>query len=208
MLEKLSARQIVELIGDAPTFHQCLLSYTHRNPLVRWLVWRRYGAIAELAELRRGMSVLEFGCGLGIFLPTIARNAGPVYATDLMADGARRLCRKLELEVSFVDDTAQLRDESLDLIVAADVLEHLEDLGDYLDVFLAKLKPGGRLIISGPTENLAYRIGRFLAGVFGRKPDPHVWDIYELRGEIRAQGFGGGRTRRLPFGLPPHLFLV
>ncbi len=207
-IEKLTGKQILDLVGDAPTVHQCLISYTHRNPLVRWLIWRRYSAIADIAGFRRGMDVLEFGCGLGVFLPTIARMANRVYAADLMPDGAIRLCQKLDLDVRFVEDVSELAGESLDVIIAADVLEHLEELDDYVEIFVNKLKPGGRLIISGPTENLAYRVGRFLAGVFGQKPDPHLRDIYGLKTSILRHGFSLGGSRKLPFGFPPFLFLV
>jgi 2-polyprenyl-3-methyl-5-hydroxy-6-metoxy-1,4-benzoquinol methylase len=54
--------------------------------------------------------------------------------------------------------------KSFDLINALDVLEHVDDLRGTLSDLLGLLKPGGRLVVSGPTENILYQIGRKLAG--------------------------------------------
>jgi hypothetical protein len=40
----------------------------------------------------------------------------------------------------------------------------VDDLPDTLSELLALLKSGGRLLVSGPTENALYQIGRKLAG--------------------------------------------
>jgi 2-polyprenyl-3-methyl-5-hydroxy-6-metoxy-1,4-benzoquinol methylase len=57
-------------------------SHLHWNPLIRWLMWRRYEVVDELAAIAPGERVLEFGCGLGLFLPALAARAGAVYAVD------------------------------------------------------------------------------------------------------------------------------
>jgi trans-aconitate methyltransferase len=51
-----------------------------------------------------------------------------------------------------------------DLITALDVLEHVQDLPRTLEALLRLLSPAGTLVVSGPTENVLYRIGRRLAG--------------------------------------------
>jgi predicted TPR repeat methyltransferase len=93
------------------------------------------------------------------------------------------------------------------VIVAADVLEHIENLPAYLATFAAKLKSSGRLLISGPTENVIYKIGRILAG-FGGKGDYHHTDIDRLIDDIEANGFDCERVVNLPFALPPALFKI
>jgi len=44
------------------------------------------------------------------------------------------------------------------------VLEHVRDLQGTLAALLRLLKACGQMIISGPTENAVYRLGRKLAG--------------------------------------------
>jgi 2-polyprenyl-3-methyl-5-hydroxy-6-metoxy-1,4-benzoquinol methylase len=59
---------------------------------------------------------------------------------------------------------SQLPPRCFDLINALDVLEHVDDLPRTLSELLNLLKPGGRLVVSGPTENILYQIGRRIAG--------------------------------------------
>ncbi len=58
----------------------------------------------------------------------------------------------------------ELPDNSFDVIFALDVLEHIENLSDYVELFKKLLTPDGVIIISGPTENILYKIGRKFAG--------------------------------------------
>jgi SAM-dependent methyltransferase len=83
----------------------------------------------------------------------------------------------------------QLHPNSFDLINALDVLEHVSDLPRTLSDLLKLLKPGGRLVVSGPTENILYQMGRRLAGP-------------EYSGEYHERGIGEikrelGRLARL-----------
>lgn len=188
------------------TDEMAIPTHTHWNPLIRWLFWRRYEEIADLAELDPSMRVLDFGCGIGVFLPTLCAQAGAVYAVDRFPQYAERLCRQRGLTVRFLEEIDAL-DEPVDLIVAADVLEHIEALDPLLSRFRASLRADGRLLVSGPTENLAYKLGRTAAG-FAGKGDYHLRNIDSLRRDITESGFASGRVRELPFSLPPHLFRI
>ena len=83
-------------------------SYLHGNPLIRWLMWRRYEVIAELAKFNRRMRVLEFGCGPGLFLPELHHSCGQVYAMDLFPEYAGELARNCGLSVTFIDQLEAL----------------------------------------------------------------------------------------------------
>src|SRR5688572_30375150 len=68
-------------------------SYTHYNPLVRWIMFRRLDVISELLDATVPSSeakILEFGCGVGLLLPRLSNLARTVYATDICLDGATR----------------------------------------------------------------------------------------------------------------------
>ncbi|MDH5527494.1 MAG: class I SAM-dependent methyltransferase [Nitrospirota bacterium] len=182
-------------------------SYTHSNPLIRWLMWRRYRVIERMAELAPDENVLEFGCGIGLFLATLSGQGRTVSAIDLFPQFARTLAERMQLQVAFPATLDQVPDASLDLIVAADVLEHVDDLPGWVRRFGSKLKPGGRMLVSGPTENIAYRIGRFVAG-FSGKGDYHHTDIDDIRRVFEENGLRAVRGVNLPFAVPPHLFRI
>jgi 2-polyprenyl-3-methyl-5-hydroxy-6-metoxy-1,4-benzoquinol methylase len=75
---------------------------------------------------------------------------------------------------------------SFDIIVATDALEHVADLPGTLADMGALLKPGGQIIISGPTENILYKIGRKLAGP-EYSGDYHERGILEVRELLTKQ---------------------
>ena len=194
-------------MSDHDRDEMAIPSYLHGNPLIRWLMWRRYEVIAQYLDDVDGNTALEFGCGLGLFLPELNARFDRVFATDLFPDYARALSERRKLNTRFVPNVGAVPDASLDVLIAADVLEHIRDLPVYLAEFAVKLKPGGRLIISGPTENLLYRIGRVIAGC-GGKGDEHHPNIDRLIAAITEQGFVPLRTRRVPFRLAPALFRI
>ena len=181
-------------------------TYLHSNPLIRWLFWKRYETIANLTQPTSKTRILEFGCGIGAFLPTLCAYSDEVYATDLVMDFAKELARRRDLKVNFVhiDD---LPDKSIDLLIAADVLEHLEDLDQWLLRFKRLLNEGGELIVSGPTENVIYKLGRIAAG-FISKGEYHKSNILSIDRAITSSGFTKTKEYRLPFSFPPYLFKV
>lgn len=181
-------------------------SYLHPNPLIRALMWRRYAAIESLMRSTREESVLEFGCGTGLFLPTLCQGHSLVYATDLFPQFARELTKRRNLAVTFVEEVEALEDGSLGSIIAADVLEHVDDLPRYLDLFRVKLREGGELLISGPTENSLYKLGRLAAG-FGGKGGYHHRNVGDIARAASASFHRTGLVSLpLPFG--PRLFEV
>jgi 2-polyprenyl-3-methyl-5-hydroxy-6-metoxy-1,4-benzoquinol methylase len=210
-LSRKKIEQLVELdvpgISERDKDEMAIPSYLHPNPLIRWLVWKRYKQIDKLAELSKDMTVLEFGCGIGVFLPTLDDEAGRVYTIDIFPQYAKKLAETLNLNVSFLEDLSDLDDSSLDLVIAAEVMEHLDEPQKYVLEFNRKLKTKGRLIVSGPTENFFYRLGRSLAG-FSKKEQYHHMNVDDLAKIIEKGGFRTIKVSRLPFCIPPHLFKI
>jgi SAM-dependent methyltransferase len=182
-------------------------SYLHAIPFVRWVFWKRLDVVRRYltADADTYTSGLDFGCGLGVMLPTLSAVSQHVYATDLVMAPARRLAAAMHLEnVAFVepDDLARIAPASLDFVVSTDVLEHVDDLPAVVDRFYALLKPGGRLVVSGPTENAIYKLGRVLAG-FGGKGDYHHTDIHRIHAHITRPGSGFVVAGRHVLPFPP-----
>ena len=62
------------------------------------------------------------------------------------------------------------------------------DFGCGLDLLRNKLKPVGKPIVSGPTENFANKLGRILIG-WSSKGDYHVLNIDDVNSSIMLHGF-------------------
>ncbi len=177
-------------------------SFLHPSPLVRKLVWRRYEVISHICAFRPGETVLEFGCGPGFFLPELSARGCRIIALDLYPQYAKDLCRILGIDASFPEKLSDLGDGSVDTVVAAQVMEHIDEPEGYYRGFRRVLAPGGRLVMSLPTENLLYRAGKAAAG-FGRKGGYHVSNIGPLVELAGKCGFNVIKAVSIPFKLFP-----
>jgi SAM-dependent methyltransferase len=189
-------------------------SYRHSNPAMRWMAWRRVEVVAKyIRDLGRERGQLEaamdFGCGTGVLFETTSAIADKVYGVDLVLEPAELLVERWQLDrVQLLDPEqaqTEIADDSLDLIVAAEVLEHIDELDDTLRFFESKLKSDGRLIVSLPTESLLYRAGRRLAGFSGHY---HHHNAKSIHDEITRFGFRSGSIEKVPLGGPLSIYWV
>jgi len=171
--------------------------YTNPNPLVRWIFWRRLAALLRFSDEVDHDRALDFGCGEGAFLPTLCGRFRTVLAVDLNVGAARKLATHYRLRnVNLLEARAPglpFDDGSFDFIVAADVMEHLRDLEPVVKELHRVLSPRGRLVISAPSENLFYEVGRKVFGF--TKPDDHfhtprgIESILERHFDLRHKKF-------------------
>jgi 2-polyprenyl-3-methyl-5-hydroxy-6-metoxy-1,4-benzoquinol methylase len=167
---------------------QGLPSYTNPNPLMRWLTWKRVevvlSAIASLVPLK---NALDFGCGYGVFLPYLIANAENTIAFDIMIDELKVLGEEAGWQrITYESDLTKIASSKqyFDLILAIEVLEHIDELDKTIKMFYEILNENGSLLVAGPTENYLYRIGRKLAGYSG---DYHVRNIYDIHAVLEKQ---------------------
>ena len=165
-------------------------AYSHPNPLINWLFWQRLRKAMNFIEANAPFEkVLDFGCGSGVMLPFLSQHSRQVIAMDIDLLPLERIKKYIPLEpnIQVVDanqtSILQLPSKSFDIINALDVLEHVDDLHRTLSELLSLLKPGGQLVVSGPTENTLYQIGRKLAGP-EYSGDYHERGIAEIKREL------------------------
>jgi SAM-dependent methyltransferase len=117
-----------------------------------WFRGRRRLFARLLARLRpdTGWRVLEVGAGTGANLPVLTGiGAGRVFACDVSVEALRHLQDRAILTRA---DATQLPFGSgtIDVVLAADVVEHLDDDARALREFARVLRPGGHLILTVP----------------------------------------------------------
>ena len=162
-------------------------AYSHPNRLINWLVWQRLRTAMNYIENQAPYEkVLDFGCGSGVMLSFLAQHSRQVFALDIDLVPLERMKKHIPLpaHVQVLNgkqiSVTQLNPKSFDLINALDVLEHVSDLPRTLSELLNLLKPGARLVVSGPTENTLYRMGRRFAG-------PEYSGEYHERGTVEIK---------------------
>ena len=148
-----------------------LPAYAHKNPLIDFIFWKRLAvAIAKVQDTKANQNILDFGCGTGVLSYQLGKLNHTITAIDLDLSPKNILSELIDYPntINFVEGDIfnQKFNQKFDIIIALDVLEHipLNILPSYLNLFKELMTDNGKLIISGPTENILYKIGRFLAG--------------------------------------------
>jgi SAM-dependent methyltransferase len=150
------------------------------NAWLRWDVTRRL--VPE--DARR---VLEIGCGGGGFGArlSVGRDYLGVEPDEQSAATARARVTAAggggQVRTGTVEDVVDA-DQRFDLVCAFEVLEHLEDDRAALDDWVARVRPGGWLLLSTPAFQARYAAWDEVVGHYRRyEPD-------QLRALLEAQG--------------------
>ena len=139
------------------------------------------------ARLARGKRVLDAGCGTGYGSAELAKVAASVLGVDIAADAvdfAREHYRLPHLGFEQAACTALPHpDGCFDLVVAFEVIEHLEHWREFLLEVRRVLAASGQFIVSTP--NKAYYAES--RGTHGDNPfHVHEFEFEEFRSELRA----------------------
>ncbi len=142
----------------------------------------RYAFAARLAH---GKRVLDAGCGAGYGTAELAGQAASVTGADVAAAAVDFARSHYQLPSLAFEQASCERlphaDETFDLVVAFEVIEHLETWREFLLEARRVIAPGGQLIVSTPNK-LYYTESR---GVHGANPfHVHEFDFAEFRGAL------------------------
>jgi SAM-dependent methyltransferase len=109
--------------------------------------------IARRIKLQTGARILEIGCGTGHNLQMLAR-FGDVDGIEL-DDAARAVAEKRvgkPIGASPLPDLVGVPDAKYDLVAVLDVIEHVDEDARSLRTIAAKLRPGGKVLITVPAH--------------------------------------------------------
>lgn len=162
----------------------CVPSYCHPNLLAAYVSWVRLFRAADLArkyvpEPRR---VLDFGSSVGELGQLVSKDGAGYDFIEEEQHSADFLLSRLSQARRVTLESAP--DGAYDQLFAIDSLEHNTNFAELLEVLVAKLAPGGVLILSGPTENRLYRLGRRIAGFDGHYHETTIYAIETAAKEL------------------------
>src|SRR5262249_49573191 len=134
-----------------------------------------------------GKRALDAGCGAGYGSAELAAAAESVVGVDRAPEAIEFARANYALPNLRFDEAAceslPYGDGSFDLVVAFEVIEHLEDWRGFLSEARRVLSPGGQFVVSTPNK-LYYTESR---GREGANPfHVHEFEFEEFRAELQA----------------------
>ena len=170
--------------------------------------------LARLARLGDGLSILDVGFGAGHLARRIRSRCRYLAGIELDPEAAREGSAFFDDPV--LDDVVRGLSgpwrETFDVVVAADILEHLPEPGRALDLFRPLLRDAGLLLVSLPnvanvTVRLALLLGRFPRTERGILDRTHLRFFTRRSGRELLEAHGFRVVRETPTAMPVELAL-
>ena len=145
-------------------------AYSHKNPLIDWLFWERIKISYKYANRNQKINrIFDFGSGSEVLSYMLAKKGYDITTCDIEFTPLKLLKKTIEFpeNIEFIEGDIlpiNLESNSFNIIYALDVLEHIDNFEPYIKLFDRLLNHNGVIVISGPTENAFYKIGRRIAG--------------------------------------------
>ena len=125
-----------------------------KHPIKRnAFVLARYKNVISLLGKTKNEAVLDLGCGDGVLSYLLYEKGLKVSGIDLSEEAIEFAKNKTNNRIEFkVGSVYHLpwEDNSFDIVLSSDVIEHLEDVSQYLKEIKRVLKPNGKCVISTP----------------------------------------------------------
>lgn len=137
----------------------------------------RYKMVMPLVEKNSNARFLDCGCGDGVFTIDVAKNIDTnyIFGTEIIEEEIKK-ARSNNIEVEYGDLNTKLpyKNNTFDVILANQVIEHLYNTDIFIKELFRVCKPGGYVIVA--TVNLASTLN-ILYLLFGKQPPAtHVSD--------------------------------
>jgi 2-polyprenyl-6-hydroxyphenyl methylase/3-demethylubiquinone-9 3-methyltransferase len=132
------------------------------NPLrlayIRDAACRKFERNAKSLNCLSGLRMLDIGCGAGLLCEPFTRLGAQLIGVDPSASNiaaARLHAEKGHLTIDYRCTTIEEMDvrERFDVVLAMEVVEHVADVGMFLNRCAAMLKPGGLMVASTINRN-------------------------------------------------------
>lgn len=128
------------------------------NPSFVWRAGqeRRLDMIREAAGERRFGRVFEDGCGVGMYLARLAQESQQAIGLEIEFERAADAHQLAKQVLCGAGEYLPFPENTFDLILSHEVLEHVQDDSKAVREIVRSLKPGGRLVLFVPNRGYPF----------------------------------------------------
>jgi len=160
-----------------------------------------FGRDPKRLDSLAGLRILDIGCGGGILSEPLARLGAAVVGADPSESNiavARNHAAQSGLAIDYRNTTAEAlaeAGESFDVVLAMEVVEHVADVGLFVDLTASMVKPGGLMFVA----TLNRTMKSFALAIVGAEyilrwlpRGSHQWDKFVTPNELEIAIEQGG----------------
>jgi len=148
------------------------------------------------------LEILDIGCGGGLVCEPLARLGGKVTGIDADEKAiavAKEHAEKSGLKIDYRQDSAENLKKTYDVVLALEIVEHVNDVDSFVQSCVDLCKPGGIIIFSTLNRTLkSFALGIAAAEYILRwvPQGTHQWKKFVRPSELaRAIRRGGGKEK-------------
>jgi 2-polyprenyl-3-methyl-5-hydroxy-6-metoxy-1,4-benzoquinol methylase len=170
----LSNKERAEVYADVKVHHDIYKTSKFSTP--KRIHNLRFQHLTTLMKDVSNKKILDAGCGEGYFLSKIqSKKKSGIELSEKRVSLAKKLYPELNIQVA---DLKQLpfNDNSFDVIICSEVLEHVSNFKQALKEFKRCIKPDGCIILSFPNEPMV-GLGRLIIRRFPIHEVDHINSI-------------------------------
>ena len=169
-----------------------LCDYFEENKFIKQANRRRYESFNYLHAFKEKQRILEIGAGGGPGLKYLKNKDVFYFTLDIPVKNLVGIKSKSDFPIWPVSGDVfklPLKDNSMDVIILSEVLEHLEDPEEALVEIHRVLVPTGKVLISVPyKEKLVYQVCVHCNQLTPKNAHFHSFDRAELRTHLGNSG--------------------
>ncbi len=117
---------------------------------------RRLQMVVRAAGARLRARVFENGCGVGMYVAHLQPLAGQVFALEYDPDYAAAARPRVDRLVNAAGEHLPFPQNSFDLILSHEVIEHVQDDQAAIREMVRTLRPGGRIVLFCPNRGYPF----------------------------------------------------
>ena len=135
-------------------------------------------------QMLKGLSVLDVGCGGGILCEPLARLGATVTGIDPVTENckvAQHHAEASNLAINYLTTTVEQIHEKFDVVLAMEVVEHVDNVNEFIQACCTRVKPKGIIFFSTLNRTTkSYLLGIVAAEYILRwaPKGTHHWDQF------------------------------